>query len=431
METSEYQPLEYRERAYRFGGVNLLELLADDNPEHKTPCYVYDLGIVKRQASKLLAAIPWENKHFLYAMKQDFNPYILRAVHDLGYGIDAVSINEVVWSMECGVRPDEILFTENNISDDEMDRAVQLGIRLNIDSLSRLEKYGKKYPGTKVFVRINPEIIADTLEHWQTAGPDSKFGTHPKQIKEILEKAQENQLIIAGIHEHIGTSILKPEQLIQAMKALLAIAPQFPDLEALDFGGGIGTLYDPDTQKEIDIEAFGKEATTIFDQFCKQYGKELTFMMEPGRYICAQAGILLATVTTIKRNPDGQIFVGLDTGYNHLVRPMTYGSYHRIINLSRSNGPKERCHFVGQICESGDKLGLDRNINVKEGDVVAIMDTGASGMSMANNYNMRCLPPEIVIENGQVYLSRARQTYDDIVAPYRKQMGQRLKTSIT
>lgn len=427
METSEYQPLEYHNGVYAFGRVDLLEMLRRDpkDLDRKTPCYIYDLGIIEKQARRLLDAIAWHRTKLLLAVKQLPNLEVIKIVHSMGYGIDAVSIGEIKRSLTCGVSKDEILYTANNMSGDEdtvfeneMEIAMDLGVHLNIDSCERFEEYGKAYPGTKVFVRINPKIVADTHKHWQTSGPNSKFGTPPKHIKKILAIAQKYRLKIVGIHEHIGTSILKPEQLLLAMRALLKEAKYFPDLEILDFGGGVGVPYKPGDQ-EIDIEKFGKQATKLFARFCKKYGRELIFMMEPGRYICAEAGILLATVTTVKRNPDGRIYVGVNTGFNHLGRPMIYGSYHPMVNISNPDGPLETCDIAGNICESGDIFARDRSINAaRRGDVIAILKTGASGTAMEMTYNDRLRTSEIVIRDGRSAISRPRERYEDFMKRY-------------
>lgn len=383
-----------------------------------TPLYVYDLESVRHQAQKLMNAIPLPHKKVLYAIKINYNPDIVKEIQKHGYGIDAVSLEEIIYSLKLGFKPEEILYTGNNITDEEMRAAAKLGIMLNIGALSRLEKYGKEFPGTKVCVRINPNIEADTHEHWVTAGPLSKFGISYAQTPEILKVSQKYDLKIVGLHEHIGTSVMKVWQLLKAMEVLIEVAPQFPNLEFLNFGGGIGLPYKPD-EKEIDIDDFGQKAAEMFTEFCRNYGRDLTFMMEPGRYIVGLSGTLLAEVNTLKETPKGRVFAGLNTGYHHLIRPMTYGSYHPIKNISNPDGQTKKYDIAGNICESGDLFARDRMVSeIHESDILAIEMTGASGFCMANHYHLRPLPPEIIVDGDKIKVSRPRETLEDIIKPY-------------
>lgn len=393
-------------------------LATDLAEEHGTPLYVYNLEVVRRQAKRLQSALPIPNKKILYAIKINYNPQVVKAIKECGYGIDAVSLEEIEYALKLGFKPEDILYTGNNITDFEMRRATELGVMLNIGATSRLEKFGKEFPGSRVCVRINPNIEADTHEHWVTAGPLSKFGTSYAQVEEILEIAQRYDLKIVGVHEHIGTSVMKVWQLLKAMEVLIEVAPQFPDLEFLNFGGGIGIAYKPD-DIEIDIEDFGAKAAEMFNNFCESYGKDITFMMEPGRYIVADSGTLLAEVNTLKVSPDGRTFAGLNTGYHHLIRPMTYGSYHPIKNASQPGREEKKYDVAGNICESGDLYARDRMISeIDEYDILAIEKTGASGFCMANHYHLRPLPPEIIVDGENVTVSRPRESLEDVIKLY-------------
>lgn len=386
--------------------------------KYGTPLYVYDLKVAHRQAKKLMNAIPLKNKKLLYAVKINYNPEIVKTMKEEGYGIDAVSLEEILYSLQLGFEPEDILYTGNNITDEEMRKAAELGVMLNIGALSRLEKFGKEFPGSRVCVRINPDIEADTHEHWVTAGPLSKFGTSYAQVDQILEVAKKYDLKIVGIHEHIGTSVMQVWQLLKAMEVLIEVAPSFPDLEFLNFGGGIGLAYKPD-EEDIDIDDFGKQAAEMFEKFCSEYGRDLTFMMEPGRYLVGDSGTLYAEVNTLKETPEGRVFAGLNTGYHHLIRPMTYGSYHPIVNISNPEGPIKKYDVAGNICESGDLFARDREIaEIREKDILAIEMTGASGFCMANHYHLRPLPPEIVLDGEKIIVSRERETLEDVLKAY-------------
>ena len=386
--------------------------------QYGTPLYVYDLQSVREQAIKLREAIKWPKKKLLYAVKINFNPQVVLETKAQGYGIDAVSLEEILYAVKLGFGAEEILYTGNNITDEEMREAHQLGVILNVGALSRLEKYGKKFPGSRVCVRINPKVVAETHEHWITGGPLAKFGINYDEVEEGRAIAKKYDLKIVGLHEHVGTSVMKPEQLLAAMDMLLAVASDFGDLEFINFGGGIGLAYKPE-EKEIDIEAFGTAASEKFANFCQSYGRELTMMMEPGRYIVGHSGHLLAEVNTIKTRSDGRTFVGLNTGYHHLVRPMTYGSYHPIVNVTNPDGERRKYDVAGNICESGDLFARERMISeVREYDILDIQMSGASGFVMANHYHLRPLPPEIVVDGDRVIVSRGRESFEEIIRPY-------------
>lgn len=406
--------LKLKNKEYFIGKIKAIDIIK----KFGTPLYTYDLQKVREQAQKLRDSITWPNKKFLYAVKIQYNPQIVEAIKTEGYGIDAVSLEEIKYALRLGFDPKDILYTGNNITDQEMQECHKLGVMLNIGALSRLEKYGQEFPGSEVFVRINPQVEAITHEHWITAGPLSKFGTSYAQIPEILETAKKYDLKIVGIHEHIGTSIMHSHQLLQAIDVLLQEAHKFPNLKYINFGGGIGLPYKPD-EKEIDINEFGQKCSEKFSKFCEKYGREITLMMEPGRYIVGDSGTLIAEVNTLKTTPEGRTFAGVNTGYHHLIRPMTYGSYHPITNISNPNGELKKYDVAGNICESGDLFARDRMIQeISEYDFIGIQIAGSSGFAMANNYHLRPLPPEIVIDGEKIIESRKRQKLEELLAPY-------------
>ncbi|MFC1629625.1 diaminopimelate decarboxylase [Patescibacteria group bacterium] len=380
-----------------------------------TPTYVYDKGTIQDRLRRLFG-IPYQPKEILYAMKANSNPSILRILKEKGAGIDAVSPGEIALALRVGFPPTDILFTGNNITDAEMDFALQNGVLLNIDSLSRLAKLGQRYPGQRVCVRINPDVGAGHHDHCITGGPESKFGIWYSETDRINEIAAQYNLRIIGVHQHIGSQILEVDKFSMAMDVLLRVAPEFPDLEFIDFGGGFGVPYTPEEQP-LNIEELGRMISETFSAFCQRYGKELTLVIEPGRYLVAEAGYLLTRANTVKRNPDGRVFVGVDSGFNHLVRPAMYGSYHEIVNISNPTGKEEIVDIVGNLCESGDRFAKQRKISqARKGDLLVIKTAGAYGYSMSSRYNLRPRPPEVLVgPNNNLQLIRERETIENLI----------------
>lgn len=388
-----------------------------------TPIYVYEEEIIQRQLRNLLSSIVYGPLGVLYAMKANSNPHILgilqktgKEMGDRAIGIDAVSPGEIALALKTEFPAKDILFTGNNITDEEMDFAVEKGVLLNIDSLSRLDKFGKIYPGQRICVRINPDVGAGHHDHCITGGPESKFGIWFSEVEPIKRIAQKYHLRIVGIHQHIGSQILKIATFLDAMDQILETALNFPDLEFVDLGGGFGVPYSPE-EEPLDIKTLGQGMYGRFIIFCNQYKRRLKLIVEPGRYLVAQAGYLLVRVNTIKRNPDGKIFVGVDSGFNHLIRPAMYDSYHQIENISNPDGEKEKVDVVGNICESGDRFAKQRPINQpREGDLLMIKTAGAYGYSMSSNYNLRPKPAEVLIKNdGKLELIRKREKIDHLI----------------
>lgn len=384
--------------------------------EFGTSVFVYEEGKIRSQLRYLKQSIDYQLTRILYAIKANFNPYILEITKEEGAGSDAVSPGEIALSLKTGFLPKDILFTGNNITDEEMDFAVERGVLLNIDSLSRLEKFGKKYPGQQVCVRINPDVGAGHHDHCITGGPESKFGIWHSEVAEIKRIAKSCHLEIIGIHQHIGSQILEADKFLMAMEVLLRVAPSFPDLEFIDFGGGFGVPYRPG-ERPLDMEELGEKISKRFDRFTYEYGRELTLVIEPGRYLVAEAGSLLTRANTVKRNPDGHVFVGVDSGFNHLIRPAMYDSYHEIVNISNPTGKLEQVDVVGYLCESGDKFAKRRKIHkVREGDLIVIKIAGAYGYSMSSRYNLRPRAAEVLVKPDETLrLIRERETIEDLI----------------
>jgi len=381
-----------------------------------TPIFIYDEEKIRSQAGRLWMSFGrYQPVKILYAVKANSNPYLLKFLKGEGIWVDAVSPGEIALALKVGFSSKNILFTGNNITDEEMVFAMEREILLNIDSLSRLEKFGKKYRGAEVCVRINPDVGAGHHDHCITGGPKSKFGIWYSEVDKIKEIAGRYDLKIIGLHQHIGSQILDPDKFLMAMNVLLRVAKNFQGLEFLDFGGGLGVPYKPE-EKPLDLIELGKKFCERFSEFCRKYGKRLTLIIEPGRYLVAEAGYLLTRVNTIKKNPDGREFVGVDSGFNHLIRPAMYGSYHQIVNLSNPYGKKEKVDIVGNLCESGDKFAEQREINqVREGDLLVIKNAGAYGFCMASWYNSRPRPAEVLVRSDRIELIRQRETIRDLI----------------
>lgn len=389
------------------------QLLTDSG----TPLYVYFEETLENKIQELQKFVGvWKKTKFLYAIKANGNPHIVKKILAHGFGIDAVSFEEVQLALFSGADPKNILYTENNCTDDEMCNAMECGVLLNIGSLSRLKKFGAAFPGSNVCVRFNPNVGAASHATNITGGPDSKFGISFTEIETVQKIAREYNLHIVGIHQHIGSGWLSLEEPLLAMDVILSLASHFRELEFVDFGGGFGVAYKPD-QTPLDLETLGTKLAEKFEHFCQEYGREIELRFEPGRYVVAEAGHLLTRVNTLKIGMNGKIFAGTDTGMNHLVRPAMYGSYHPIVNVSNPNGKKQKYDVVGNICECADFFAKDRELSeIREGDILDIQIAGAYGMSMASEYQFRSRPAEILIQtNGEVRVIRRRSSFEEMI----------------
>jgi diaminopimelate decarboxylase len=317
-------------------------------------------------------------------------------------------------ALRLGVEPGRILFTENNATDAELAEAQARGVLVNCGSLDSLQRLGRSR-AAEASVRINPDVGAGEHDHTLTAGPKTKFGIHHSEVDEILRIEHETGIAVVGCHMHIGSNILDAAVFVAAMRVILDVARRLPHLRFIDFGGGLGVPYRPE-ERPLDLERLGREASALMESFCAEYGRRLELRLEPGRFPVAEAGTLFTMVTSVKTRPayDGEparCFVGCDTGFNHLLRPCLYGSYHPIDNITRPMAEPQLVDIVGNICESGDVFARDRHLpEPRPGDILAIRCAGAYGMSMASNYNLRPLPPELVLDDGEIRLVRERRS---------------------
>lgn len=388
-----------------------------------TPTYVYHAPTVRERIARLRRHLTGVPVRLLYAMKANSNPAILQIIRQEGLGLDAVSPGELLLALRLGFAPDQILFSANNMTDDEMHLAHERGVLLNIGELSRLHKYGRAYPGADVCVRLNPQVGAGHHEHVVTAGNRSKFGIPVEQADRIRAIAAEHNLTIVGLHHHIGSGILQTVRFWEAARVLLDVARQFGPLRFINLGGGLGIPYRPD-DTPLDLDNFRDTLIAPLRAFRDQYGSEaLTFWFEPGRYLVGEAGVLLVRVNTLKP-ANGRTFAGTDSGMGHLVRPAMYGAYHALYNLSNPDGALQPYDVTGNICESGDLFARDRLVQtIREGDILAILDTGAYGMSMGSTYNLRALPAEVLIDEAGPTLIRPRQHPEALVEALLQESG--------
>ncbi|MBN2736807.1 MAG: diaminopimelate decarboxylase [Spirochaetales bacterium] len=393
--------------------INGLDLI-DITEEFGSPLYIYDLDVIKDKYDSLLNYISYKNLKIYFAMKANWNMDILKTLEKKGSGIDAVSIGDILMAKKAGFSADRIIYTANNITEEEMDMARSQGVLINIGSLSRLKKYALKYPGTSICLRFNPDVMAGENAKVMTGGNLSKFGILLKDAAEAKAIADRAKIKIIGLHEHTGSGIAEAESVYQSMKNLLSIGELFPDLEFVDFGGGFKVPYAP-SEKTIDYESFGKRINEIFTDFCESYGRELQLNFEPGKYLSAQCGTLVVQVNTLKNN-EGNLFAGVNAGFPQLIRPVFYGAYHHILNLTHPDATEKKYTVVGNICETGDFFAQDRMIpEISEGDLLAIQNAGAYCYSMASVYNLRPLPAEVVVEQGKARLSTAHRSFEDLV----------------
>jgi diaminopimelate decarboxylase len=379
-----------------------------------TPLYVYDGDKIVSQVETLKRAFSNVPLKIKYATKALSNINILKLIQKAGAGVDAVSIEEIKLGMLAGFDPEEIMYTPSGVSFEEIQEAIELGIMINLDSLPLMEQFGKAYGSSlPACIRINPHIMAGGNIKISVGHKESKFGISIEQLTEILELVEKYRLNIVGLHIHTGSDILDAEVFLKGGNVLFEAAMKFPDLKFLDFGGGFKVAYKP---KDIatDVMEVGEKVGEAFQEFCKKYGRQLELWLEPGKFLVSECGYLLVKTNVVKETPS-ITFVGVDSGLNHLIRPMMYDAYHSVYNLSNPEGEKAHYHVVGYICET-DTLASNRELSkVKEGDILVIKNAGAYGFSMASNYNSRLRPAEVLVWEGKGLLIRKRETFEDII----------------
>jgi len=389
--------------------------------EYGSPLYVYNERIFRKNCRDMMSMCSYKNFLVNYSIKANSNLTLLSIAKSEGLRGEATSPGEIAALMAVGYEAKDIFYITNNASTEDMLYAIERGVLFSADSLSQLERYGRANPGGKVAVRFNPGVGSGHHAHVVTGGDGTKFGINEwylPQVKEILAKYK---LTIVGINQHIGSYILDFNLFMESVKRVLDTAKEFDTLEFVDLGGGFGIPYHKQEGEEpLDLPALGKNLAGFMEKFSKSYGRDLSFMIEPGRYIPAESGVLLGTVHAIKQNSSKK-YIGTDLGFTVLMRPTLYDSYHGI-EVYREGGTEastelERVNVVGNICESGDYIAKDRRLPIiQEEDVLGVLDAGAYGYSMSSQYNYRLRPAEILIrENGEISLIRHRDTFEDLL----------------
>ena len=391
------------------GGVSAASL-AD---RYGTPLYVYETQRIRDAYATLERAFAVQDLRIHFASKANSNPWILRILAQAGAWADVVSPGEILMARTAGFPAQRLLYNGNSASDAEMREAVDQGVRINVESMSQLRRLGTLAPGVAISIRFNIYVGGGHHSHVITGGPESKFGIDWEQADEVRDTAAQGNLRVAGVHCHIGSGVLEAERFVQAVTNLLTVARRFPDLEQVNFGGGIGIPYRRG-QQELAVDRLGALLTAEYERFCTAYGARPALCLEPGRFLVARSGTLLTRVTAVNQARK-YLFAGTDSGFNHLVRPAMYGSYHHIEPVEPRAGEARETVLTGNICESGDVFTRDEEGIVprslpplEEGDLVAIRDAGAYGFAMASRYNSFPLPAEVLVEDGGDTLIRRR-----------------------
>lgn len=402
--------MEIKNQQYCIGEIPLLDIAQ----KYGSPVYVYDGAKILHQIEALNQAFSDVQMKIKYATKALSNINILKLMKKAGTGVDAVSVEEIKLCLHVGFSPEEIMYTPNCVDFDEIKQAVAFGVMVNIDSIPMLEHFGTEYGSSvPICIRLNPHILAGGNAKISVGHIDSKFGISILQLKHILKVVQAYELNVIGLHVHTGSDILDAEVFLKGAEILFDAAREFHNLAFLDFGGGFKVAY-KEGDITTDIQDVGRKVSAAFKTFCKEYGRELEIWFEPGKFLVSECGYLLTKANVVKPTP-ATTFVGVNSGLNHLLRPMMYDAYHSVVNISKLDGPERVYTIVGYICET-DTIAADRKLKeVKEGDIIAIKNAGAYGYSMSSNYNSRFRPAEVLILNGKDHLIRKRETMDDIL----------------
>ena len=382
--------------------------------EFDSPLYVYDANKIKYQYNRLVKSFKSvKNLQLNYAVKALSNISILKYLIDLGSGIDAVAIQEVHLALKGGINPEKIIYTPNGVSMDEIKFASELGVKINIDNLSVLEDFGNSHPEIPICIRINPHIMAGGNSNISVGHIDSKFGISIHQIPHLKRIVENTKIRINGVHMHTGSDILDIDVFLRAAEILFETANHFKDLDFIDFGSGFKVPYYPG-DSETNIEELGKKLSKRFNLFCKSYGKNLTLIFEPGKFLVSEAGKFICKVNSIKQTTS-TVFAQVDSGFNHFLRPMMYGANHHIENISNPDDTERYYSIVGYICET-DTFASNRKVStISIGDLLCFNNAGAYCHTMSSNYNSRYRPAEVLYINNQLKLIRKRENFDDLI----------------
>lgn len=390
-------------------GASPLELVS----KYGAPLYVYDANVIELQYQRLRAAFDVPDLRIHYACKALSNLSVLKFMRGLGTGLDTVSVEEIKLGLAAGFDPAHIGFTPNGVGMEEIEQALALGAHIHLDNLPILEQFGQTYPEVPVSIRINPHIMAGGNLKTSVGHVDSKFGISVYQMPHVHRIRENTGLRVVGVHMHTGSDILNADAFMQGAEVLLGIAKEFPDLQFIDFGSGFKVPYKPG-DIETNIEELGAKLSHRFRDFCRDYGRNLRLVFEPGKFLVSRAGNFYVRVNVVKQTTSA-VFACVDSGLNHLIRPMFYNAYHHISNVSNPEGKLRFYHVVGYICET-DTFGANRQLpEVREGDLLCLHNAGAYCFSMSSNYNSRPRPAEVLLFNGRDYLVREREDMADIL----------------
>lgn len=381
--------------------------------EFGTPLYVYNTESIQTQFQKLKQGFKKPTR-FFYACKALSNINILKYINQLGAGLDCVSINEVQLGIKAGFEPRNILFTPNCIDLAEIEAAMAFGVHINIDNISILEQFGNKYAGSyPIFIRINPHIFAGGNYKISTGHIDSKFGISIHQVRHIERIINSTGIRVEGLHMHTGSEIKDVEVFVQGLEIMFELASQFPHLKYLDMGSGFKVPYS-DEEIATDVALLGKKVAKALENFEKEQNKSFELWFEPGKYLVSESGNFLVKANVIKQTT-ATVFVGVNSGFNHLIRPMFYDAFHKIENLSNPKGNQRIYTVVGNICET-DTFAWDRKLTeVREGDILVFRNAGAYGFEMSSNFNSRLKPAEVMWHEGKALLIRKRDVFEDLL----------------
>jgi diaminopimelate decarboxylase len=379
-----------------------------------TPLYVYHAEKIREQFEKLQKAFEGCNSKFFYACKALTNINILKYMEQLGANIDCVSIHEVNLALRAGFSPDRILFTPNCVDFAEIEAGKNLGVNLNIDNISILEHFGNKYGGSyPICIRFNPHIMGGGNYKISTGHIDSKFGISIHQMRHIERIVKSTGLNVKGVHMHTGSDIKDINVFLQGLEIMFEIAEHFPDLAFVDLGSGFKVPYHED-DVSTDVTSLGERVCEAFQKYEKETGKKLEVWFEPGKFLVSEAGYFVVKANVIKQTT-ATVFVGVNSGFNHLIRPMFYEAYHRIENISNPFGNPRIYTVVGNICET-DTFAWDRKLSeVREGDLLVFYNAGAYGFEMSSNFNSRLKPAEVLVKDGEALLIRKRDEFEDLL----------------
>jgi diaminopimelate decarboxylase len=382
--------------------------------EFGTPLYVYHAEKIKEQYEALDKAFSGCRARFFYACKALTNINILKYIQGLGAGLDCVSINEVRLGIKAGFTPDKILFTPNCVDFAEIEEGKELGVNLNIDNISILEQFGNKYGGSyPICIRFNPHIMGGGHYKMSTGHIDSKFGISVHQMRHIERIIKTTGLHVTGIHMHTGSDIKDVSVFLAGLEIMFELAGHFPELKFIDLGSGFKVPYSEDDVK-TDVFALGEKVCEAFEKYSAENGRDLEVWFEPGKFLVSEAGYFITKCNVIKQTT-ATVFVGVNSGFNHLIRPMMYEAYHRIENISNPEGNSRIYTVVGNICET-DTFAWDRKLNeVREGDFLVFFNAGAYGFEMSSNFNSRLKPAEVLVKDGQNILIRKRDEFEDLL----------------